>query len=79
VIQCHWHRVGILVIVTKGNYPMVVNMYVGMTEVCMTRPHLVSKTNKMEMRPKNQKGAEAMSITREEYEQVMYNALLKGA
>jgi len=77
VMQCHWHRVGVPAVATKVNHPMAVNMYVGMTKFGMTRPHLVSGTSKMEVRFRNQKGAEAKSITREEYEQVMHNTFLK--
>ncbi len=43
----------------------------------MTRPHLVSRTNNVEMRFKNKKEVEAKINYMDGYEQVMLNSFLK--
>jgi len=76
VKPCTWVRVGEQRKCPQVNNPSHVNMYAGITQYGVTKPHFVTGTTGMTTTFTNQKGGAARNITITEYENVVATTLL---
>jgi len=76
VKPCAWVRKGEQRKCPQVNNPSHVNMYAGITQYGVTKPHFVTGTTGMTTTFKNQKGVTARNITISEYEHVVATTLL---
>ena len=71
-----WLRKGSTHTAHTASHPLAVNVYAGLTQYGMTKPHFVTGAHKQKMMYKNKKGREARNITASEYKHVLQQTLL---